>query len=268
MKIALWDHPIADPLADGLASASATYGACVRRHPAGDSADLVRGGQVDLALVPSLAALQDPDAFDVLPAVAVSTWSYPFARIVLRRPLGEPIREVAFDPAYEQERHVARMVLREHYGLEPVFVPRRDVLGREEDAALLVSDTVEPVPAGGPVLDLGQEWYELAQYPMAWGLFVARKGTATASMIRALRQAATAAEQAREAWLEARALPDELTAFYRDSLRYRLDDLVIASLTEWRHHLYFFGLTEDIPNLEFVALPDDEEEADAPNPLF
>lgn len=269
MHLALWNHPIVDPLADGFASEAVAYDVAVERHPAGRCHALLLDDQVDLALVPTLTVLRDPDSYDVLPAVAVSTWRYPFARIVLKQPFSKPAVEIAFDPAHEQERHVARMVLREHYGLEPVFVPRPDdVLGGEEGAALLVSPSVDAVASEGPVLDLGQEWFELAQYPMVWGLFVARKETATASMIRALRQAVAASEQDRAAWIEAHGLSDDLAAFYREGLRYRLDDLVVASLTEFRRYLFYFGLAEDIPSLDFMALPDSEEEADVPKPLF
>ena len=48
--------------------------------------------------------------------------------------------------------------------------------------------------------------------------------------------------------------------FYREDLRLRLDDLAMAGLTEFRDYLYYYNITEEIPELPLYELPEDWED--------
>ena len=265
MLLATWDYGPSDFLVSGFTSGAVASPFEVERHGPQRCIELLRAGQVDVALVPTLTAASDVRAFDVLPAVALSTWRYPYAKLVLRRDLGEPIRTVAVDPAYPQEALLARIILKEHYGAQPELTPYpgadvQALLEADADASLLVGPRVPVLQTDRLALDLGQEWYELANYPMVWGVFAAQKDGATPEMITALRDAAEAAETSRAVWMQAQEPPPALHAFYQDDLRIRLDDLAVASLTEWLRFLFFYGVAEEIAGLPFVALPSEEEE--------
>ena len=265
MLLAAWDYAPADFLVSGLTSGAAASPFELERHGPQRCVELLRAGQVDVALIPTLAAASDVEAFDVLPAVALSTWRYPYAKLVLKGDLGEPVRTVAVDPAHAQEALLARIVLKEHYGAEPELVPLpgadvHALLGADADASLLVGSGVPMLQTDRLALDLGQEWYELANYPMVWGVFATPKGEATPEMITALRDAAEAAEANRAVWIRANEPPPALHAFYQDDLRIRLDDLAVASLTEWLRFLFFYGVADEITGLPFVALPSEEDE--------
>ena len=268
MLLAIWDYGPADFLVSGFTSGTVKASFEIERHSPQRCVERLRGGQVDVALVPTLDVVKDPEFYDVLPAVALSAWRYPYAKLVLKQELGDPIRSVALDPAYVQEALLARILLKEHYGAEPEFVPypKADVqalLEAKEDASLIAGPRVPMVQTDRHALDLGQEWYEMANYPMVWGVFAARKGEATPEMIIAFRDAAEAAEASRAVWMQAQEPPPTLHAFYQDELRIRLDDLAVASLTEWLRFLFFYGVAEEIAGLPFVALPGEEED-DAP----
>lgn len=272
MQLALWDTPAADFFVTGLEAGVAESDLVIERQDPRTCVDLLRRGLVDIALVPSLVVLSSADILDALPGAALSTWTYPYARIVLGKGLGE-IESVAFDPLYTQEALVARIVLKEHYGKEPTFVPMQhatldDLEAKEEDAFLYVGDDAPLLQSKNTVLNLGQEWYELANYPMVWGLFAARKDEATPAMVEALVNMVEAAETQRPVWLQAHEMTPEVDHFFREALRLRFDDLATASLTELRQYLFYYQITEDIPDLPLYVVPDDGFGDDERQPLL
>lgn len=275
MKIAIWDTPIAEAAASGLAAsaggdtAPATGGLQLRRmRPEACAAALLKQ-QVDVALVPTTMVLQGASGFDVIPDVAVSSWKNPFARLVLKTGLKAEDPALACDRRDVQEQFMARMILREHYQIDPDVVlydapSPRELLQGEEAAALLTAGDASTLPdlgrlgGGGLVMDLGQEWFELTKYPMIWGLFVVREGTLDPETTAALRDRLHAAEEHRPRWVR-EAQDPAVREFFAEELRLRHDDLTVAGLTELEHHLFYDGVLSDIPDLSFAELPDPEE---------
>lgn len=268
MRLALWDLPSADLYARGAETADVPVD--VVRAPMLEAEALLRQGQVDVALVPTLRVLTDRDAFDVLPAVALSSWAHPYARLVFRGELDRPVQHVSFDARYAQEVTLTRIILKEHYGATPSFVPLQkpsldELLVREEDATLIVGPEVPKVESRHYVMDIGQEWYELSAYPMLWGLFVTRREEGTAEAVHQLREVAAAAEQAAPAWLEAQALEPDIDAYFRDALRLRFDDLATASLTAFREYLFYYDIVDEVAELHMVEVEGEEDSGDDPS---
>lgn len=202
MQLAIWNYPPAEFAVSGFTSGWVPPPFEIVRHTIPECVQLLAAGRVDVAMVPTLTLLRDPDAYDVLPAVALSSWSYPYARLVLRHGLQGEIERLAFNPVAEQEAFLARLVLKEHYQRQPVMVPLEgashlDLLRSDADAALIVGVDAPLLHSDALWLDLGQEWYELANYPMVWGFFATRKGEATPAVIRAIRNNVDAAEEQR-----------------------------------------------------------------------
>jgi chorismate dehydratase len=264
MIIAVWNDLIGDFLADAAATLGRDQVQIERRDPH-ECESLLKAGYVDAALIPTLDLLRDSEPYDVLPAVAISSWNYPFARLHLPHGLDRPVKKVAFHPRHRQEILLTQILLKEHYGHQPVFAPVdsnsvTDMLATGGDAALGVG-TGEAVGAADLVtLDLGQEWYELSNYPMVWGLFAVLKGQASIEMVEMLREFGTVADAHRALWTSARETTPELHEFFREDLRVRLDDLAVASLTELRQYLFFYNITEEVVEIPFVIIHTDEDE--------
>lgn len=272
MQIAVWNIPPADLMASGFHSGAFKDRVDIHRAEIYECERLLREGAADVALLPTISILKNPDDFEVLPAVALSSWSYPFARLSIDHGLEEPIKTVAFDPRYEQERIMADIMLREHYKIIADFVPypeatKEDLLDADSDARLWVGPNVPMFSAGELILDVGQEWYELAQYPMVWGLFATLEGRSTPGLIRTVRDGVRASEEQRPVWIRAQETSADLHEFYHDDLRLRLDDLVAASLTELKQLLFFYEMVDEVRDIPFAFLPDDDDE-DGPKPLL
>lgn len=271
MQIAAWNIPPADFLVSGFHSGAFKDRVNLLRSEIDDCEALLRSGAADVALLPTTSILKGPDDFDVIPAIALSSWAFPFARLVLAHGLDQPIETVAFDPRFEQERIVTEIVLREHYRTEASFIahPNEDhsaLLSAEADAWLIVGPNVPAVARGELVLDVGREWYELAQYPMVWGLFATLQERSSPDIIRMLRDGVRASEKRRSVWVRAQETSVDLHEFYRDELRLRLDDLAVASLTELKQFLFLYNIIDEVRDIPFAFLSDDEEE-EGGNPL-
>ena len=266
MTLAIWDTSPAAFAVSGFTSGAvrSPFDRIVQRRPEVCAALLI-GGEVDAALLPTVMVLQGAEGFDVVPGAALSTWKYPFARLVLKEGLRGPIRSVACDARALQERYVTRIVLREHYGADPEMRPHPEptseaLLAAEADAALLTGHSAPVLHPEGLALDLGQEWFEMANYPMVWGLFATRRGTAGPALVQAMLDNVEAAEAHRPTWIQAQEPPPALHEFYREDLRLRYDDLVTASLTEFRRYLFYYDILDEVPNLHFVEAPEEEDE--------
>lgn len=265
MELAIWDYPPAEFLVSGFTSGVVDNPFQIKRYRPEECAALLVEEEVDVALLPTMLALQASGAIDVIPSVGLVSWQYPYARLAWRGGFHDFPETIAYDRRIAQERVVTRVVLQEHYQVEPDFVPYEDrapqeLLDTDEDAALLVGPEVPSLQIESFTVDVGREWYELANYPMVWGLFVTKRDRATEEIIEALIASAEAADENRSVWVQAQETTATLNEFYREDLRTGLDKLAIASLTEFRKYLFYYDVTEDIPDLPFVYLDEDEEE--------
>lgn len=268
MRVAIWDILPVEVFSSVAAQDS---GVSFISLPLERCRDALTEGIVDAALLPVLDVLCDPDEFDVFPAVSLSSWSFPFAKIILKGGLGSQLESLAFPKGHDLAAFVARVILREHYQSEPRTIARDHrtavrLADGEEDAYLVFGPGVPNYKPGLTTLDLGQEWYELANYPMVWGLFATVRGRGTPALIVALRDAVVGADEARQVYAESARATETIKNFVEHELRLRLDDLAVASLTELTNYVYYYGITEEAIQIPFVSLPDDDA-GSGPTPL-
>lgn len=260
MRITIWDHPAARFLFSGLASSPYASSVTVTEMASTETLGALISGKTDIALISTLEALRNHDIVDVLPAVALSAWKYPFATLHLESGLTAAPDEVAVDAAFEQESAVARIVLKEHYRMTPKFV----TADAEAPGPNRVAASSSAEVAGDTILDLGQEWFELSGYPMLWGVFATLKGNVEEATVDTMRGIVGISEAQRELFLRTHEQTPEMHDFFQNQIRVRFDDLAIAGLTEFRQFLFFYGLLDDMTDLPvaFLPDPDDEEEVD------
>ncbi len=267
-KIAVWNAPFTMLAASALRDAP---GVDVQMGTSVKAEVLLRAGKVDVALLPTDRILMAGDDFDVLPAVGISTWSNPFARLVLEEGFPDaeeaPIPElhIRCQPDGALVGLVARIILKEHYGIMATVTPPLDTdewSGGPFELLVSPADQSRIASPAGPgrrvELDLGQEWYELANYPMVWAAFVMRKGEVEDAHIRLVRDALVELDENRRTRVLAAEGTDAMQQFELNELRLRMDDLAIASLTELGEYMYFHELKETIDPVAFASLTDSE----------
>ena len=278
-RIALWDDAPAHALIGGLLAQDDVDFAIERHRPEVCTARVMQD-EVDIALVPTYLALQGHDGFDAVPGMGLSSWQYPFARLVWSGGLQAFPETVAYPRSRVTERFVARVVMHEHYGVDPEFIAvdtddPAALHQTDADAALIVGPQGAQYDAGDAfTMDLGREWYELTNYPMVWGLFVMKRGRATTALVEAMMAAGTHAKAHRADWIKQEDPPEALREFYTDDLRTGIGRLERASLTDFRTYLFYYNVADEIPDMPFVSEDpdsareedDDAEEADGDAP--
>lgn len=263
IQLAAWDRPLAHFFLAPL-DADPEFG--VDWMSPHDCERFIQRDRADVALVPPLTILRDPEPWEVVPDVGVAAGRYPYANLILRDGL-EEVGRIGFDPRHRQEVLLTQIVMREHYRKSPEFVPvesghPQEVLERE--GAVLVADVAGiSVPADGIVLNVGQEWFELVAYPATWGLLAAKAERLDLEVMRRLRDVLTEGEDARTEWLDRRELPEEADRFIREDLILRIEREVEAGLVEMAQYLFFHGTLEEIPQMPFLIFPDEDENESA-----
>lgn len=267
MNIALWNEPVSDHFARSAETLSQHLQVQVSRNHRRACRDQVVMGVADVALVPTLSVFKEPDLFDVLPAVALSSWQNPFLTLLLREHIGSKIKSVAIDPAFPQEALVAKILLKEHYNASPGFLPVADLAdsaieSTDADAAVIVDTRLQDRSDLTGTIDMGQDWFELTHYPLVFGVFVMRKGEATSKAVGQLRDIARYSEHYKQEWLEEQVVSDTYRMFFGEGLRYRLDDLAVASLTAFQDFLYYNEAVEEMTPVPFFEVDEDQDDDD------
>lgn len=249
MRVAVWPVQPARAFAEALLD-EGVFSEVVEVEPF-DMLTALRHEEAEVGLVPTLDVLRDELDLDLLPGVAFVGERSPNQVLNVVSPLDQ-INTVAFDPRYGQEVLLSQIVLKEHYSGKPSFKPVDPTTSAAERLALGDAGLVPPSDTidGAVSLDLGQEWLELTLRPMVWGLMASLPDTIDVPTAIALREAVgqiSAPEEAR--------LQGELV------YQFSFDGYAQDGLEEFIKHLYYHGTLDEIPDLSFIEIPDEEDEA-------
>ncbi len=133
-------------------------------------------GHIEIGLVPVAEIAKQ--GLEIVPGVGISCFG-PVRSILLISKC--PLRDIttfAADSSSRTSVELARIILRERYGVQPTFAPFDPVLANmltHSDAALVIGDPalrIDPSTLPYECLDLGEEWRLLTGLPMvfaAWG---------------------------------------------------------------------------------------------------
>lgn len=135
-------------------------------------ADVVEARQADIGLVPVAEIARQ--ALEIVPGVGISCRGPVRSILLVSRVPARQIRRVAVDSSSRTSVQLARVILRERYGVTPPLVRRPPVLESmlaDTDAALIIGDSalrVDPEKLPYETLDLGAEWFGLTGLPMVF----------------------------------------------------------------------------------------------------
>jgi chorismate dehydratase len=152
-------------------------------------ADELASGDADLGIVPVIEMARQKLGFCRGTGIACHG---PVRTILLvsKVPLTD-IRRLATDSGSRTSVMLARVILAERFGVEPVVFSRPPELTAmlgEADAALLIGDAalrVDPATLPFECLDLGAEWVSLTGLPMVFAVWAGRKEMITDAHERA-----------------------------------------------------------------------------------
>lgn len=148
-------------------------------------ADDLAAGRLDVALIPSIESMRDPNYEIVSDACVATRGPVLSVKLFSRRPLGQ-IRTLALDEGSRTSAALTKIMLHERYGVRATTMPLpigRSVEHTDADAILLIGDRAmyrleEQFEA---VWDLGEEWLKWTGLPFVFAMWVARKNSEPAA---------------------------------------------------------------------------------------
>jgi len=149
--------------------------------------DLLRSGQADVGLIPSIEYLGLPGV-EFLPQICIASNRRVRSVFLASTVPVEAIRSVALDATSRTSTALLKIIL-SHKGVRgvryDVQAPSLKEMLREHDAALLIGDAALTADTTGLfVLDLAAEWFALTGLPFVFAMWAVRTGVAVPDGVR------------------------------------------------------------------------------------
>ena len=199
VRVSAVEYLNARPLVEGLESQSGLFD--LRFDAPARCAAHLHDRSADLALIPSIEYLQNPD-YRIVPNLAVaSEGAVASVALFTTRPVNS-LRSIAVDSNSRTAAMLLRILCAEAWEIEPKLVklrPDLPVMLKRCDAALIIGDAalfLEAEEKGLEKVDLGEEWTVLTSLPFVWAAWVGRRDALTAEHGRALAAARAQGEEA------------------------------------------------------------------------
>ncbi len=221
-------------------------------------ADQLAAGSLDVALIPSIEFFQNPDYTIVSDACIGCRGPVLSVKLLSRVPMGQ-IRTLALDEGSRTSIALARILLKERFGIEPEQLPLPIDARYDQspaDAVLVIGDRAIHPARGNWVLqwDLGDEWNRWSELPFVFAMWVARPGGQVSNLSSELAEVTSALSAARDAGVanlekiardEAAVVGltyDQTLVYLRDNLHFYLGPGERAGLKLFYEHACKLGL--------------------------
>jgi chorismate dehydratase len=179
------------PLIEGLSQTDREF-RLILDYPSRLADDLA-AGELDVALIPSVECLVNPEYTVISDACVATSGPVLSVKLYSRVPPGE-IRTLALDEGSRTSAALVRTYLVHKYGIEPEtrsFPIDSETLDSSSDAVLMIGDRAMFEPAGEfhTVWDLGEEWLKWTGLPFVFAVWAGRESPALDPLERKLSAA-------------------------------------------------------------------------------
>jgi chorismate dehydratase len=233
----------------------------------------LRRGELDVSVISAMEAALRPEAYRLLPDLAIACNGPVESVLLLCRRSVEELegQTVALTPQSLTSVYLAKLLLDKAYHVRPCFVPGRE--GTDASAWLLIGDeALRSAPAYPHSLDLGKAWHALTGLPFVFAVWAVRAEVweRAAPEVRAIHRALLASKRASQARPDAMvALARERTGlpleacrrYLRERLCFDLGPRHLEGLRTFLQMLVDAGALPSMPRLRFVQTGATAEEA-------
>jgi chorismate dehydratase len=206
-------------------------------------ADRLAGGDLDVALIPSVEFLRQPE-YTIVSDACIACRGPVFSVKLYCRVAPQHIETLALDEGSRTSVALAQILLAERFGVRPALLPLpigHSLRDTSADAVLLIGDRAMQTPDDDyvQIWDLGDVWCRWSELPFVFAMWTARAD-------RPLPGIAHALAMARESGVESL---DEISAHEASSVGLPIGQC----LSYLRDNLYFYLGPRELRGLELFA---------------
>ncbi|MFL6352076.1 MAG: menaquinone biosynthetic enzyme MqnA/MqnD family protein [Bryobacteraceae bacterium] len=146
----------------------------------------VERGIVDVGLVPVPEIPRQ--GLEIIPGLGIVCVGAVRSILLISRVSWREVRTLAADLGSRTSVELARIILRERYGVEPQIIPQKPILDKmllNAEAALVIGDSalaITPEELPFECLDLGAEWLAQTGLPMVFAAWAGKPGIPVESL--------------------------------------------------------------------------------------
>jgi chorismate dehydratase len=154
-------------------------------------AEHIEAGSADIGLVPVAEIARQQ--LEIIPGLGICCQGAVRSILLFSRVPWRKIRTLSADLSSRTSVQLARVILRERYGVEAAVAPCEPVLEKmlsESDAALIIGDPalrLKPDELPFESLDLGAEWLTMTGLPMVFAAWAGKPGLPVDQLARLTR---------------------------------------------------------------------------------
>ena len=225
-------------------------------------ASALASGAVDVGLIPTIEYARSAEPYYIAPGVAIGTRGAVLTVRLYYRGDVQRIEKVALDLSSRTSVALLRILLREKFALDPVFVdaePNLEVMLATADAALVIGDPVFALLGQEcESLDLGAEWFDMTGLPFVFAFWTGRAGALNAKQAQMLLAAKVEgighiSEIAKTYSREHGGDPAFYKRYLQGHIDFDLDDRALQGLSLFYDKASEHGLIPAVPELRFYA---------------
>jgi len=159
-----------------------------------DCARRLATNQADIGIVPS--AVLPELGLEIIRGAGIAAYGAVRSILLVSKVPVKSIRRLALDTSSRTSVVLARIVLRDAYGVTPECIampPDLSAMLEAADAGLVIGDPalrIDPRQAPHVALDLGEEWTRMTGLPMVFAVWAGRKEVVTPDVVDAFRDSA------------------------------------------------------------------------------
>ena len=142
-------------------------------------AQQVEDGTTQIGLVPVAEVARQ--GLEIVPGVGITCLGPVRSILLFSKVPWKEVRTLAADTSSRTSVQLARVILREGFGVEPEitrYAPNLAAMMKEADAALIIGDPallIDPHRTPFEWLDLGEEWFKLTRLPMVFAVWAGKQ---------------------------------------------------------------------------------------------
>ena len=219
-------------------------------------ADQLHGGELDVALIPSVEYFRS-EGYQIVSDAAIAcrgpVWS---VRLVSRVPV-KSIRRLALDEGSRTSAAMIQVLLWQMYSLRPETVPlsmEQTPEAVDADAVLIIGDRAMHPERGiySEIWDLGDRWCRYTETPFVFAMWVARPGVDVDGLAKVLEHSRDRGCESLESIAREHAAihgltTEDLYRYFAENLHFRLGAAETMGLQRFRSGCQELGLIDTTP---------------------